>query len=505
MDRLNEGPIISLINMIHDITGMLFENENFIIAKNKIISRMNDLEFERADDYFDFFRRNKEQELKMLISILTNHTTEFFRETIHFDFLADQFFPKFVKDKKPIRIWSAAASTGKEALSIVICYFETLDRMGIEEGDYPPLELLATDIDADSIEKCRNGIYLKKNVVGQMSPSLVRKYFDVGSGDLSAYVRIKEKIHSKCQFGVFNLLSESVDDVGFFDVIFIRNVLIYFKPDDVRKIISNIQAHLKPKGYLILGLSESLATYDVPFSLLNNSIYTLKTEVAEMKYKPTYTITKEKIKYKNFVNVGLILIGSSTGGTEALKIILNRLDKETPPILIVQHLPEDFSSVLVAQLNELSSLEVFEGRTGQILKKGCVYLAPGGKQMGVVLKEAKSQLENESELMIEINDEPKMNMHKPSVDYTFLSVAKLSKKMKLCSVILTGMGDDGARGMKALYDKDAFTVAQDEESSVVFGMPKAAMALGAVHEVAPLSEIPNILKYISAKKSLHDS
>ena len=91
---------------------------------------------------------------------------------------------------------------GKEALSILICYFETLYHLGIAEEDYPPLELLATDVDAESIEKCRNGIYLKKNVVGEMSPSLVRKYFDVGSGDLAAYVRIKEKIHSKCQFGV---------------------------------------------------------------------------------------------------------------------------------------------------------------------------------------------------------------------------------------------------------------------------------------------------------------
>jgi two-component system chemotaxis response regulator CheB len=184
----------------------------------------------------------------------------------------------------------------------------------------------------------------------------------------------------------------------------------------------------------------------------------------------------------------LIAIGASTGGTEALRTILTQLKKNTPPIVIVQHIPEKFSATLASRLNELSDIEICEGKSEQVLKEGTAYIAPGGKQMRII--------ERNNELFLEINDDERMNLHKPSVDYMFYSIANLKKKFNVCAIILTGMGSDGAKGMKALHEKDAFTIAQNEESSVVFGMPKEAIALGAIHKVADLNDIPNILKSV---------
>jgi two-component system, chemotaxis family, protein-glutamate methylesterase/glutaminase len=178
----------------------------------------------------------------------------------------------------------------------------------------------------------------------------------------------------------------------------------------------------------------------------------------------------------------IIVIGSSTGGTEALKVLLMGLPAAIPPILIVQHIPPVFSKAFADRMNQLCPFEVLEGsEAGLEIRPGRVIVAAGGTQMGV--KKVGPQFR----ITVDPAADP-VNRHKPSVDYLFDSV-KGQFSGKRVGVILTGMGADGAKGMKALKDQGWRTIAQDEASSVVFGMPKEAIRLGGADEVLALPKI----------------
>ncbi len=176
----------------------------------------------------------------------------------------------------------------------------------------------------------------------------------------------------------------------------------------------------------------------------------------------------------------LIVIGASTGGTEAIKEILVQMPIDCPPILVVQHMPEGFTQSYAARLNTLSQIAVNEAVHGERLYAGHAYLAPGGYHLSI----ARSG----GHYVCQVTQEDAVNYHRPSVDVLFHSVAKVAKN-KAIGVILTGMGKDGAAGLKVLHDLGCKTYAQDKQSCVVFGMPKEAIALGAVDEVLPLDEI----------------
>jgi len=176
----------------------------------------------------------------------------------------------------------------------------------------------------------------------------------------------------------------------------------------------------------------------------------------------------------------LIVLGSSTGGTEAIRDILTALPNQIPPMLIVQHIPAVFSLAFAKRMNDLCPFEVKEAENGDEVKVNRVLIAPGGKQMKFVSQAGKH--------FVEINDDAPVNRFKPSVDYMFLSVAQLLYTHTV-AIILTGMGKDGAKGMLELKKHGVRTIAQDEESSVVFGMPKEAINIGAAEFVEPLSRI----------------
>jgi two-component system, chemotaxis family, protein-glutamate methylesterase/glutaminase len=180
-----------------------------------------------------------------------------------------------------------------------------------------------------------------------------------------------------------------------------------------------------------------------------------------------------------------VAIGTSTGGTQALQTILTQLSRVSPGIVIVQHMPEKFTGAFAARLNSMSEIEVLEAKHGDRIIPGRALIAPGGKHLAVKLSGAQYH--------VEIQDGPPVNRHKPSVDVMFRSVAKYAGKNAL-GIIMTGMGDDGARGLKEMFDVGARTVAQDEQSCVVFGMPKEAIKLGAAEKIVPLSTIPGIIE-----------
>ena len=180
----------------------------------------------------------------------------------------------------------------------------------------------------------------------------------------------------------------------------------------------------------------------------------------------------------------VVAIGTSTGGTQALEQVLTRLPVTCPGLVIVQHMPANFTRMFAQRLNALCEIEVREARDNDRVLSGQALIAPGG--LHLQLKR------NGAQYAVEVLDGPPVSRHKPSVDVLFRSVARTAGRNAL-GVIMTGMGDDGARGMKEMHEAGATTLAQDEQSCVVFGMPREAIRHGGVSQVCALDEIPELI------------
>lgn len=176
----------------------------------------------------------------------------------------------------------------------------------------------------------------------------------------------------------------------------------------------------------------------------------------------------------------IIAIGASTGGTEALRILLEAMPPDSPAIVIVQHMPGTFTKAFADRLNTSCAITVSEAKRGDRLLRGHALIAPGNHHLLVQRSGAN--------YMVDIKDGPPVSRHRPSVDVLFRSVARVAGRNAV-GVIMTGMGDDGAKGLKEMRDAHAHTFGQDEESCVVYGMPKEAKDLGAVEEELPLGRL----------------
>jgi two-component system chemotaxis response regulator CheB len=180
----------------------------------------------------------------------------------------------------------------------------------------------------------------------------------------------------------------------------------------------------------------------------------------------------------------VVAIGASTGGTQAIEYVLTALPKESPGIVIVQHMPEKFTQAFAERLNDICEIEVKEAAHGDLVHSGQALIAPGNRHM---LLNRRGD-----EYYVTVNDGPLVSRHRPSVDVLFRSAAKNAGANTL-GVIMTGMGDDGAAGMLEMRNAGAKTIAQDEKSCVVFGMPKEAIKRGGAEQVLPLEKIPDVI------------
>lgn len=176
----------------------------------------------------------------------------------------------------------------------------------------------------------------------------------------------------------------------------------------------------------------------------------------------------------------VVVVGASTGGTEALRIFLEAMPLDAPGIVIVQHMPEHFTAAFAKRLDRICLMSVKEAEDNDTVIKGRALIAPGNRH--ILLKRSGARY------YVEVKDGPLVSRHRPSVDVLFRSAARYAAKNAV-GVIMTGMGDDGAKGMLELKDTGAFTIAQDEATSVVFGMPYEAIKLGGVEKVLPLAGI----------------
>ncbi len=195
----------------------------------------------------------------------------------------------------------------------------------------------------------------------------------------------------------------------------------------------------------------------------------------------------------------VIAIGTSTGGTQALEVVLTQLPKVAPGIVVVQHMPEAFTAAFAQRLDSVCHVTVKEAVNNERVMPGLVLIAPGGKHL--LLRRSGAQFR------VEVKDGPLVTRHKPSVNVLFRSVATAAGSNAI-GIIMTGMGDDGAKGIKELHDTGALTIAQDEATSVVYGMPKEAVKLGGVDGEMALTDIPELImsspsraQYLKLQKS----
>lgn len=191
----------------------------------------------------------------------------------------------------------------------------------------------------------------------------------------------------------------------------------------------------------------------------------------------------------------VVAIGTSTGGTQALEVVLPALPRVSPGIVVVQHMPEKFTKAFASRLNSVSEIEVREAVDNDRVMPGRALIAPGGRHM--LLKRSGAHY------YVEVKDGPLVNRHRPSVDVLFRSVAKYAGKNAL-GIIMTGMGDDGVTALKEMHEAGARTIAQDEETCVVYGMPKEAVRRGAVDETLPLQAIPDVIMRLAIMEDVSD-
>jgi two-component system chemotaxis response regulator CheB len=238
----------------------------------------------------------------------------------------------------------------------------------------------------------------------------------------------------------------------------------------------------KPKGNNETGLADYTAEIISKVRIASRTnLKTLQSHGEVAQHSQETLAIKRMIAARNTTGFNkIIVLGSSTGGTEAIKVVVKTLPADCPPILITQHLPAAFSDSFVKHIDAATDMTASIPTHGQVVEWGNIYLAPGDQHMEVI--------RNNNQYIIQLQDGAPVNRHKPSVDVLFHSAAKCTGSNAVC-VLLTGMGADGAMGMQAMKESGAKTIVQDEASSVVWGMPGAAFKLGCADYVVPLDDI----------------
>jgi two-component system chemotaxis response regulator CheB len=577
-------------------------NRHEVVLSN-VIRRVHATSSKSLNHYLSFVTKN-EEELGFLISAMTIHTTSWFREMPHYKNL-EQFLTRrrFSLPGTKFRLLSAAASTGEEIYSFGMI-LESFRRQ-ISGFEY---ELIGTDIDEVSLERARSAVYKIDDI--SVVPEAYRRFLVQRARYGKNHFSPDMEIQKRSQFKVGNLLDISNLNLGKFDQIVCRNVLIYFQTKEVSHVISQLLKFLDGTGVLTLGHCEMIdgkafdlvctgnATYQRTSAVKASAPKTeehihvlivddsaavrtwlakvledqgIKVSNAESAEAATEFLKRQRVDliildlnlpgqhgldwlvetrrkgekapvvlftevnaaeapnvlealsetaqdYMNKATIGangneiiervralvknrsnsssapaekakvpivkkmrprpkefkpsVILVGASTGGTEAVAQLLHQMPKDCPPVVVVQHIPPEFATAFLTKLAQVSGLTVGTARNGLDLLPGHVYMSTDDLHIGLKAFGGKlSVFQSSSE---------KLFGQRPSVDFLFRSAA-LVKEQKILACLLTGMGKDGAKGLVELADAGALALAQDESSSIVWGMPGEAVRLGAAH------------------------
>jgi len=571
---------------------------------NNIVKRIEDLGLANLHDYLNFVDSSPD-EYDLLISLLTIHTTAWFREAPHFSKF-DEILKVHGLSGKTFHVWCSACSTGEEVYSFALLLEQY--RRSHSGFEY---RIKGTDIDPLALDVARQAIYRSRSLAN--IPEKYYPYVLEGQGNTEGLITLCPEIRKRCDFEIHDLRSDAITRDGDFDVVICRNVLIYFNPETVETVIRNQLKALKPEGYLFLGHSEVIRAASYKVQSVGSSVYHFSAppkviqdpgrkkilvvddsasmrrfltrmmddlsfevksaasaeEAAEIVTKEHFDLitldlhmpgmggeqwlqqvrvaglstpvviissaypadadavlklfeigaqdyidkdelssnpekvkdivrqliyseenkraARKKMRFKGYRvpdwRPEIIMIGASTGGPQALNYILRGLPSSTPPVLVVQHISHKFALPFADRLVQTSGLKLGQIEDGAPLICGHLYMALGDYHVGVKRRTGA--------VVLDIIKSGPVNGHRPSVDILFNSGATVEQR--ILALLLTGMGKDGALGMRYLRQAGGFTVAQSEEDAVIFGMPRAAIELDAVNSVANLENIRKIL------------
>ncbi len=258
-------------SFIYSQLGIKMPPEKQLMLQSRLLKRLSELQIDSFQKYIDFVfsKEGSKEELIKMIDIVTTNKTDFFRESGHFDFLVESLLPELMNDRrrKKIKIWSAGCSSGEEPYTIAMVMKEFL-------SDYPAVdfEILGTDLSMRILEKAYYGIYPVQRIE-DISNDLKKKYFLKSKDPTQKTVRVIPELRRKVKFQRLNFMDNTYPVDFDYDLVFCRNVIIYFDRDTQEKVINKIVNHLKPKGYFFLGHSESIASMDVQLVNVKPTIF----------------------------------------------------------------------------------------------------------------------------------------------------------------------------------------------------------------------------------------
>ena len=272
--ELSETDFKIFSNYIYSEFGIKMPEAKRVMLQGRLLKRIRQLNMASYSDYKNYFfsREGQQKELYNFLSVVTTNKTDFFRESVHFDFLTNEVLPEFVgKQKKPmVKVWSAACSSGEEPYTISIVLNEYR-----EHQPYFNFSILGTDISLNVRDKAAKGIYLEK-AIDVMPLTLKKKYFLRSKDRKNPTVKVQPILQKNISLKYLNLMDSVYDLKDTFDVIFCRNVLIYFDRETQEKVINKLCDKLVPGGYLFIGHSESVANMDVPLINIKPTIFRRK-------------------------------------------------------------------------------------------------------------------------------------------------------------------------------------------------------------------------------------
>lgn len=260
--------------LIHRHTGIALSDHKRALVCSRLARRLRHYRFSTYAQYYALLTQTDPDgaELMEMINAITTNKTDFFRESHHFTFLAEQVFPAYRRESRQhLRLWSAAAATGEEAYSLAITVSDAFSPLSNWD-----IRILATDIDTQVLAKAQNGVYTLPHAHG-IGLAHLKRYFLKGSGPNEGLLQVKQELKNLLQFRQLNLIHERWPMHGPFDIIFCRNVLIYFDKATQNQVLERMAALLRKDGYLMLGHAESIHGFDRLFRPVGHSIYQART------------------------------------------------------------------------------------------------------------------------------------------------------------------------------------------------------------------------------------
>lgn len=266
--NLSDDDFYKLRDIIYNEAGIKLGDVKKILMQSRLIKRLRDLRLENFTEYYEYLINNFEDEKINFINSITTNKTDFFRENDHFEYMKSKILPDFEKkNERELRIWSAGCSTGEEPYTVAITLFEYFN------GKVPPeFLILATDIDTQVLEKAQDGKYASDHLA-DVDPKYLKNYFMHESNEKGEFYRVKDQLKKVIYFRRLNLLQDEYPMKKKFDIIFCRNVIIYFDRETQKKLFDKYHKYLKDDGYLLIGHSENITSITDKFTLAGRTIY----------------------------------------------------------------------------------------------------------------------------------------------------------------------------------------------------------------------------------------